>query len=200
MQNTWNSSPLLYFFLSNPFLHLTQTWVALTTVERDVWVACISSSKQNVRKHPYTKFQLKKKIAIIILNYGGLSELSGHILDSFRVLISINAALEAQAVQNEWCVLVSIIISLVPYWLYQFGSSLFIFLSSLGVAYVSSPCPQVVCCGVIQFGWVTLVCSDRPEDGNPLPTNLTNVPQLPAGDTDSRLGTTFQILVLCQDS
>lgn len=59
--------------------------------------------------------------------------------------------------------------------------------------------PQVLYCGVIWFQSITLACSDGSENGNPLSTYLTNVPQLSAGETDSRQGATFQLLVLCQD-
>lgn len=58
-----------------------------------------------------------------------LIETSDHIFDSSRVFISKNAALQAQAVQS---VAHSIIIFLVPYWLYKLVSSLYILVSSLG--------------------------------------------------------------------
>jgi len=95
-------------------------------------------------------------------------------------------------------VLVSVIISPVPYWLYKSVSSLSIFLSSLGVADISSSYPQVLCCGAIQFWSSTSVCSGRSEGGNPLLTYLTNVLQLSAGETGARPGATSQLLVLCQ--
>lgn len=89
--------------------------------------------------------------------------------------------------------LVSIIISLLPHWLYNFVSPLYIFLSLLEAAYTSSPGPQVLYYGVIQFWSITPACSDGSENGNPLSTCLTKMPHLSAGEI-GRLGATFQLL------
>lgn len=84
--------------------------------------------------------------------------------------------------------LVSIIISLLPYCLYNFVSSLYILLFLLEAAHISSPGPQVLCCGVIQFWSITSVCSDGSENANPLSTYLIEVPHCSAGEIDCRLG------------
>lgn len=75
--------------------------MSITTVKTDTEVDYITSSKQNIKKLSHTKFQLKKKIEIIISSYGSLYESPDHILDSLRALVTINAALQAQTVQNE---------------------------------------------------------------------------------------------------